>query len=100
MTNTAPLNVSPVDAYGNKGLFDAPLNSNKVTEALGYAPLAAAPVLVALGILANAPGVLTNNGIGGLSWGAGGGGGGGSNLDGGTPSSTYGGTTPIDGGTP
>ncbi len=35
-----------------------------------------------------------------VEWAAGGGGGGSGSLDGGTPSSIYGGTTPIDGGPP
>lgn len=40
---------------------------------------------------------LAPDGVGGVEWGTGGGGGG-SDLDGGFADSTYGGTTPVDGG--
>ncbi len=50
------------------------LTSGQVTGALGFTPQTAYTILGTLGGLTNAAGVLTNNGSGGLSWGAVGGG--------------------------
>ena len=55
----------------------------------GFASPQASAILLALAALANASGVLTNNGAGVLSWGAGGGGGGAMFILGGAEAVTF-----------